>query len=157
MKTTAPQVSRMPGHLIRRLHQQATLVFQKRIGALGHDLTSVQYAALDALADNPGVDQATLAMLIAKDRATVGAVLDRLEAKDLIARSVRDTDKRARRLNLSEQGLALLNALRPTVEAAQREILPGLTAAEYDQFVTLAAKAASVTANLADRGAPGRR
>jgi len=149
--TTAPEVSRMPGHLIRRLHQQATQVFQKRIGVLGYDLTSVQYAALDALADNPGVDQATLAMLIAKDRATVGAVIDRLETKELIARSVSAKDKRARVLSLSEQGLAMVQELRPLVIEAQKDILPGLTRAEFDQFVKLAAKAAKAAANLAER------
>lgn len=141
----------MPGHLIRRLHQQATQVFQKRIGVLGYDLTSVQYAALDALADNPGVDQATLAMLIAKDRATVGAVIDRLETKELIARSVSAKDKRARVLSLSEQGLAMVQELRPLVIEAQKDILPGLTRAEFDQFVKLAAKAAKAAANLAER------
>ena len=40
---------KMPGHLIRRLHQQSTQVFQAQMQAAGFDLTSVQFAALDAL------------------------------------------------------------------------------------------------------------
>ena len=40
----------MAGHLIRRLHQQATQVFVQRTQAAGFDLTPVQFAALDATA-----------------------------------------------------------------------------------------------------------
>ena len=48
----------MAGHLIRRLHQQATLVFVQRTQAAGFDLTPVQFAALDAIHHQPGADQA---------------------------------------------------------------------------------------------------
>jgi hypothetical protein len=59
------------GHLIRRLHQQSTQVFQARTQAAGFDLTSVQFAALDAIARQPGIDQASLAAIISFDRATI--------------------------------------------------------------------------------------
>ena len=42
-------VSRMPGHLIRRLHQISTHVFMTRTREAGFDLTPVQFAALDAI------------------------------------------------------------------------------------------------------------
>ena len=54
----------MAGHLIRRLHQQSTQTFQARMQAAGYDLTSVQFAALDAIAQQPGIDQASLSALI---------------------------------------------------------------------------------------------
>ncbi len=135
--------SAMPGHLIRRLHQISTRVFSQRVREAGYDLTPVQFAALDALQHNPGIDQAGLAEAIAKDRATVGAVADRLEQKELITRAVDGRDKRARKLSLTEKGSALIRDLVPLVEDLQREILPGLSHAEYDQFVALAAKAAA--------------
>jgi redox-sensitive bicupin YhaK (pirin superfamily) len=50
----------MAGHLIRRLQQQSTQIFAQRTQAAGYDLTSVQYAALDAIANNPHVDQASV-------------------------------------------------------------------------------------------------
>lgn len=131
----------MPGHLIRRLHQLSTQLFTQRVQGAGLDLTSVQFAALDALAHNPGIDQAGLAEAIAKDRATIGAVVDRLEQKGLVARQVSPRDKRARVLSLTGQGQAVLGALIPVVDALQRDILPGLTDAEYHQFVALAARA----------------
>ena len=43
----------MAGHLIRRLHQQSTQVFVQRTQAAGFDLTPIQFAALDAIANHP--------------------------------------------------------------------------------------------------------
>jgi len=53
-------VLEMPGHLIRRLHQHSTQSFVERTQAVGYDLTPVQYAALEAIYENPGSDQKTL-------------------------------------------------------------------------------------------------
>lgn len=137
--------SRMPGHLIRRLHQISTQVFLQRVREAGFDLTPVQFAALDALRHAPGTDQAGLAEAIAKDRATIGAVVDRLEQKGLITRAENRKDRRARILKLTDSGEQTLSALLPVVEDVQGEILSGLSDAEYRHFVDLAAKAVATT------------
>lgn len=131
----------MAGHVIRRLHQQSTQVFQARTQAAGLELTSVQFAALDAIAQQPGIDQASLAANIGFDRATIGGVIDRLETKGLLRRAVSEQDRRARLLRLTAKGKRLLAASRPVVEALQPEILASLSAAERRQFLALAHKA----------------
>ena len=116
----------MAGHLIRRLHQQSTQVFQARTQAAGFDLTSVQFAALDGIERQPGIDQASQAAAISFDRATIGGVIDRLEQKGLVERVVSAQDRRARQLRLTAAGAQLLAACRPVVEApAGRD--PGAT------------------------------
>ncbi len=130
----------MPGHLIRRMNQIAVSIFQERMAALGLDLTPVQFGALASLEDNPGIDQATLAGLIAHDRVTIGGVVDRLEAKGLVARSVNSRDRRARQLTLTEAGKALFLRVLPEVQAIQADILDGLSPEEQALFVALAAK-----------------
>lgn len=141
MSDDQPISPTLPGHLIRRLHQLSTQIFAQRIKDAGSDLTPVQFAALDALAARPGIDQARLAEMIAKDRATIGGVVDRLEQKGLISREVSPEDKRARVVRLTPQGQATLRHLLPVVLELQRDILPGLSAAEYDQFLALVGKA----------------
>ena len=141
--------SRMPGHLIRRLHQISTQRFTQRVREAGYDLTPVQFAALDALNDRPGIDQAGLADSIAKDRATIGAVVDRLAQQGLNTRAENARDRRARILELTETGRHTLAALTPVVEQVQHEILSGLGSAEYRQFVDLAARA---VANRVEEG-----
>ncbi len=73
----------MPGHLIRRFQQIAVAIFHAEVAKIGIDLTPVQYAALSQIHDTADVDQATLAGLIAYDRATITGVIDRLVAKEL--------------------------------------------------------------------------
>ena len=131
----------MAGHLIRRLHQQSTQIFQAKTQEAGFDMTSVQFAALDAIAGQPGIDQASLAATISFDRATIGGVIDRLESKGLVRREVSESDRRARLLSLTKDGAKLLAACRPVVEALQPEILGVLSRAERKTFLTLAHKA----------------
>ena len=133
--------TRMAGHLIRRLQQRSTQVFQAQTQAAGFELTSVQFAALDALAQQPGIDQSGLAAAIGFDRATLGGVIGRLEAKGLVQRVISPEDRRARQLQLSAEGRQLLAAVRPVVEALQADILAPLSCAEQASFVALAAKA----------------
>ena len=128
----------MAGHLIRRLHQQSTLVFVQRTQAAGFDLTPVQFAALGAIDSNPATDQARVAEMIGYDRATIGGVIDRLEKKGLVKRVVSTTDRRARELSLTAKGKKLLAALQPIVQELQSDILSPLNAKDRERFVMLA-------------------
>lgn len=130
----------MAGHLIRRMHQTSTHVFATRIKAAGLDVTQVQFAAMDAIRDTPGIDQAGVAAAIAYDRATIGGVIDRLEQKGWISRSVSPRDRRARVLALTPQGQEMFDRILPVVRELQAEILPGLDAEESARFLALARK-----------------
>ncbi|HSF92515.1 MAG TPA: MarR family transcriptional regulator [Paracoccaceae bacterium] len=132
----------MAGHLIRRLNQISASIFADRMRAAGFDITPVQFAALSTIAEHPSIDQATLAGLIAYDRATLGGVVDRLEAKGLIARTVRKTDRRSRVLTLTDAGRVLLDSIKPIVWDLQSQILSGLDDGERDEMLRLLRKAA---------------
>ena len=131
----------MPGHLARRFQQIAVAVFHAEVGEAGYDLTPVQYAALATIRANPGIDQATLAGLIAFDRTTIGGVVDRLVQKGLLVRNPSSRDRRARELQITDEGRQTLCGIEPAVEAAQRIMLRGLTAAEAEEFMRLLRKA----------------
>jgi DNA-binding MarR family transcriptional regulator len=133
--------TKMVGHLIRRLHQQSVQTFLSQTQAAGFDLTSVQFAALDAVALQPGIDQASLAVAISFDRATIGGVVDRLERKGLVQRVVSAQDRRARQLHLTPAGQDMLAAVKPVVVALQADILALLSPVEREAFQALAQKA----------------
>ena len=130
----------MAGHLIRRLHQKSTQVFSQRTQAAGFDLTPVQFAALDAIQANPATDQATVAEMIAYDRATIGGVIDRLEQKGWVKRVVSERDRRARELSLSPEGARIHAALLPVVQELQNDILQPLNEDEQAAFLALASR-----------------
>jgi len=104
-------LSSMPGHLIRRVHQISMAIFAEECAASG--LTSVQFAALTAIRENQDVDATRLSSLIAFDRSTLGDVLERLEAKGWIMRSPSPQDKRIKLLRLSPTGAAVLDGAQP--------------------------------------------
>lgn len=144
----ALEIHNMAGHLIRRLNQISMSVFQERMKAQGLTMTSVQFAAMNAVHANPGIDQARLAGMIAYDRATIGGVIDRLESKGLIERKVSEHDRRARLVHLTPDGEALLETLIPVVRGFQDDILSGLSDEERSEFLRLAAKAADAGNSL---------
>ena len=125
----------MPGHLIRRAHQISGAVFSAHLA--GHDVTSMQYAALEAIASQPGIDATRLSELIAIDRATLGGVLDRLEAKGAVLRAPSPRDRRVKTVSLTPAGGALLREIGPRVAAVQSEMMQRLSPAEQRQFVAL--------------------
>ena len=131
----------MPGHLARRFQQIAVAVFLAEVEGAGFDLTPVQYAALAAIKLNPGIDQVTLAGLIAYDRTTITGVVDRLVQKGLLVRQASARDRRARELQITDAGKRTLRAVTPAVEAAQRTMLRGLTAKESAELMRLLRKA----------------
>lgn len=131
----------MPGHLARRFQQIAVAVFMAEVETAGCDLTPVQYVALAAVSANPGIDQVTLAGLIAYDRTTITGVVDRLVQKELITRHESSRDRRARELKITDAGRRILRSITPAVEAAQRIMLRGLTDKEAKDLVRLLQKA----------------
>lgn len=132
----------MPGHLIRRLNQVSVSLFHDECARAGYDLTPVQYAALKAVERHPGIDQATLAGVIAYDRTTIGGVVGRLEDKGLIRRDPSPEDRRLRLLTLEPAGAAVIADLDPLVWRTQDLMLSGLDEDERATFLRLLDKAA---------------
>ena len=126
-------VESMPGHYIRRLQQIAVRLFAES----GVDMTPVQFAALVAIARRKGMGQAELAAGIGYDRATIGGVIDRLEARGWVSRTASREDRRQNLLAVTREGERALAQAIPAVQAAQQAILAPLDASERSRFESL--------------------
>ena len=124
-----------PGHGIRRLQQIAVSVFTQRAQVCG--VTPVQFAVLQVLEQMPGIDQRTLAQEVGFDKATIGGVIDRLEARELLIRTQTPKDRRVRLLTLTEAGKELLQTLMPIALQAQQHMLDPLSPTERQEFIQL--------------------
>jgi len=124
-----------PGHLIRRAQQIAVALFMEECAEL--DLTPVQYAALVAVHEHPGIDATRLSALIAFDRSTLGNVLERLEARKLVQRYASPEDKRVKLLRLSPAGIAMLARASAPVMRAQQRILAPLKPSDRERLIVL--------------------
>lgn len=127
-----------PGHLIRRAHQLAVAVFMEETGEF--DVTPVQFAILNALIDDPGEDQVTLAGKVAFDAATFGSVIGRLEAKAWVRREADAQDRRRKLLWITAEGERAAAQMKRAVTKVQSRILGPLDAAERQQLVGLLGK-----------------
>ncbi len=135
MSRDAQDIYSRPGHLIRRLQQIAVAFFMEE--AAEFDITPVQYSALLAIRNHPGIDQTTLVNIIAFDRSTIGDVVKRLANKGMIRRSTSDADRRANVLYITAGGRRLLSNVKKAVEAAQDKILAPLNREERGEFMRM--------------------
>ncbi len=131
-------IHRMPGHQVRRLQQVAVALFAEELQPW--DITPVQYAVLATLERHTPISQTTLSALIAYDRATIGGVIDRLDAKGWLSRTLDPDDRRLRLLSLTPAGRDVLACLHPPVKAVQARLLAPLSVDERQQFEALCLK-----------------
>jgi len=128
-------LSERPGFLIRRLHQIHVALFQDACGRF--EITPLQFSLLSALAERKTADQTTLAADIALDRTTTTGALKRLEARNLVERSINSEDRRARLCRLTRAGAALLAKIEGAAHAAHDATLDQLTDKERTQFIAM--------------------
>lgn len=142
----------MPGHLIRRAQQIAVSIFSEEFRSFG--ITPVQFALLCTVRDHPGIEQISLANLVAFDRSNTGDVVARLEEKGLVRRVAGDTDRRTKLVYLTQEGGRMLKAVQPALEASQTRILAALDPDEQEIFMALLAKLVDI--NNSNSRAPRR-
>jgi len=141
-----------PGHLIRRAHQVAVAIFMEETS--GFEVTPVQFAILNALLEDPGEDQVTLARKVAFDAATFGSVIGRLEARGWVRREADATDRRRKRLWVTAEGAAAARKMKRSVGKVQARILQPLSDAEQAQLVQLLDRLVAAHENVAPTSDP---
>lgn len=126
-----------PGHLIRRAHQIANAMFTEIVS---DDVTPLQYAILRMVHENPGIDQVTLARLVALDTSTTALTAARLETKGLMVRDVAEHNRRQLQLSLTPAGQDLIRGLVDNVHTMRAHLLSALDAKERELFMDLMRK-----------------
>ncbi|WP_434453334.1 MarR family winged helix-turn-helix transcriptional regulator [Lentzea sp. E54] len=106
---------------MRRVLQDHAAAWQARVP----ELTKPQFAILNVIARDPGVDQVTAGERAAIDKSTLAAMLRRLEERGLVTRSGDLQDRRRQRLELTEDGTAALHAAMPLVLESRSGCCPG--------------------------------
>lgn len=123
-----------PGFLIRRLHQIHVALFMAECA--GFDVTPVQYSILTAVQTSPGLDQVRLGEAVGVDRATLAAVLARLEGRGLVRRKPSRTDKRLRLVMPTAKAGKLLDAMEAPARRAHDRTLEALSSKARATFIS---------------------
>lgn len=105
-----------------------------------HGLTTTQLGVLEALLHMGPMSQRELSRKVLTSAANMTDVLDKLQARDLIARCRGSTDRRSVTVGLTDAGRALIEDLFPRHAADIARAFSGLSRAELDRLATLLRK-----------------
>jgi DNA-binding MarR family transcriptional regulator len=143
---TLDDAYRGPGHLIRRLQQIAVAIFMDEFK--NYEITPVQYIALVAVRDRPGLEQQSVADLIAIDRSSAGRVFLFLEEQGYVQRVTPKNNRRTKQIFVTPSGARLLAICSKLIRRAEERILKVLDAQEQRQFMQLLVKLVDVNNTL---------
>lgn len=135
-------------HLLRLALQEHQALWTARLTAAGlPECTKPQYALLRAALAYPGLDQASAGEFTGTDKSTVVSLVDRMQRRGLLTRVNDPSDRRRRRLYLTEEGKALLARLIPVVDQLSDDILARLSDTERETLIPVLHKLSGLTAH----------
>jgi len=128
------------GYWLRRVSNHVSGAFAR---ALQRRRTSVaEWVMLCHVQERPGITPGGLAEALDLTRGAVSKVIDKLEAKNWIARSTKPGDNRVQLLSLTRWGNRILPQLADIADQNDREFLDGLEADERANLRRLLGKLA---------------
>lgn len=122
------------GFLIHDVSRLRRTIFDQKLKPLG--ITRSQWwllANLSRAGDQP-LAQVELARLLDVGKVTLGGLVDRLEANELVQRVPDPEDRRSKRVRMTRKGAALLRRLESVALVVNDDIMAGVTPAEEDQL-----------------------
>ena len=123
------------GFLISDVARLMRTVFDRRVRRLG--LTRAQWLALTRLHRRPGASQSELADMMEIEKATVGRLIDRLEAKGWVERRAQAGDRRINRVYLTAVAERVHKRIWRIAEATVDDALAELSQRESAQLLKL--------------------
>ncbi len=132
--------------LLRRAWYSLNQEFRQRIAPLG--ITPDQFSILRWLSEGTpsGLTQTELTQQMASDPNTIAATVRRMESAGLVTRPRHETDKRARRVKLTEDGEQAFRSAQSIAENLQVSVLAELPQPDADHFLELLEKVADACA-----------
>ena len=127
------QIDRSPLHLLHRVHQRATELFQEKMA--GINLTARQYVVLVTAAQNDGASQQDIIDATGIDRSTVSQVMQTMIRKGLLKRKRTKKDARAYAITLTEHGRDILKASETIVTGVDEALVAALPATRAKTFI----------------------
>lgn len=127
------RLDRSPIHLLHRVGQCASDIFQSELGA--EDLTPRQYAVLVAVSQNEGLSQTQLVEKTGVDRSTLADIVRRMLKKGLLQRRRTKGDARAYAVKLTDEGRRVLKLADPLAKRVDEKILSVLPTQQRERFL----------------------
>ncbi|MFJ3286208.1 MarR family winged helix-turn-helix transcriptional regulator [Streptomyces sp. NPDC086669] len=141
-----------PGHLARRLQQAHHLLWNTMVS---EEITSPQFAVLNTLVAEPGLDQRTVGERVGLDRSTIAEVITRLGRRGLLDKVRDPQDGRRSLLHLTDDGLRTHKRLTVRTARMNQVFLAPLSGEERTLFLDLIRRVADAAEGLRNPGDTG--
>lgn len=126
-------VDRNFGFLVNDVARALRTAFDRRVRSMG--LTRSQWWVLVHLFRHNGATQSELADILEIEKASLGRLLDRLEANGWVQRVACEQDRRAKRVLLTDEVTPAVKDMRDRGAELRRDALAGLPREERERFV----------------------
>lgn len=132
---------RLLGYRLAQANIVANRAYEREVGK-PMALRPVEFTILQLLSENALASPTRLAHALDITLPGVKMWLDRLEKRDWLRRTPRDTDRRSHTLELTEEGRAVVSEALGRLLRADGELLDGLTSDESSVLIELLSKVA---------------
>ena len=99
-----------------------------------YNITTAQWAGLKLLSEEDNLSQAEIADKTNADRATCGAIIDKLILKGLLQKELSENDRRSYRVKILPPALAIVDEVTLLAESINTLAVEGLTDTEISVF-----------------------
>ena len=130
---TPDELKRSFGFLLHDVSRLLRTSFDRHARAIG--LTRSQWRVLAHLSRNEGIKQAGLANILEIQPITLARLLDRLGADGWVERRPDPSDRRVKRLFLTDKARPILLELRSVALSVREEALSGLDDQDQDRLI----------------------
>jgi DNA-binding MarR family transcriptional regulator len=132
-KVDLGMLPKLLGYNLRRAHQASWRTYVSFIGE--NKIRPGLFSLLILTRSNPGIAQIELGTHLGVDKASIVALLDRLERAGLIERRRSTRDRRRQGIFLTEAGSGELEALMGQVRQLERHMASRFSKLELEQFL----------------------
>lgn len=123
------------GFIVAKTNYLMKSYFSKSIKDNDFNVTTEQWAILNAVYHNPGASQTDLARSCLKDKTNVTRILDLLVKKGYVIRNIDITDRRIYSITLTDLGESVLEQLINISDKANKAFISDLNRDEYLELV----------------------
>ncbi|WP_047450907.1 MarR family winged helix-turn-helix transcriptional regulator [Alistipes sp. ZOR0009] len=129
------------GMVVGRMLGRMGKVFKRELNEAQIDITLEQLGLLHAISENEqDVVQQDMADIMNKDKSAILRLIDSLEKKGLVVRSIDPQDRRKNLLFVTEQGMAVLVKIGGVAAEINPKFVENISQADLDTFFAVAEK-----------------
>ncbi|MBV1906360.1 MAG: MarR family transcriptional regulator, partial [Pseudomonadales bacterium] len=122
------------GFLLNDLSKMITQIWDSRMKYA--DLTRSQWRAIGHVSRSPGITQIELAEALGVGRMAVTGIIDRLERKKLLIRKADSSDRRVKKVYVTEKAKKLLPSMKDVGDSVIQDMTDGLSDRQLQQLIS---------------------